>query len=824
MARTNWLQSNFTAGELSKELIGRVDIAKYFNGAETLENIILKAYGGAKGRPGTYYVGSVKTSTAKTRLIPFEFSTSQAYVLELGNKYMRIYKDGGQMVYETLTINAQPVAGDWSVGDVITGGTSEETCIIVAVVSSTVYTIKHRTGDFTLDEILTADDANAINCTAAFPTVANSATVVDITTPWATADLFELQFAQDADTMYVVHNNYPPYKITRTAHDNWACTEIDFTVEPLRAPLMDANSDPTILITASADDEAAITLDTNGTGEIFTEDHIGSIWKINAGYVEIKTWVDAEEVTADVLYGGDLDTSAVATAVWAEAAWSDERGYPSCACFYEERFYTAASIDEPQAFWGSYIGEYENFAEGATASDAVRYVIASQKVNVIQWMLSSRVLALGTSGGVFIVSSGTANEPISPSNVQVKPEASYGSALILPQRIGHYVYYMQRNLRTVRELSFDYASDSYVSLDMTLLANHITKSGITQMDYQESPDNILWCVRDDGEIATMTRQIDQQVIGWSRQILGGSFGGGNAVVESIAIIPNGAEDQVWMIVKRTIGTATTRYIEYMTPVTLPDEQEDAFFVDAGLSLDVPIVISDISSADPAVVTTSAAHGLSDGDRVRITNVKGTTEVNQNYYIVANENGSDTFELTDINGNDIDSQDFEDYISGGEVRLCVNSVSGLTYLNGQVVAVACDGAAHPNRTVSGGSITLDGYYARIHVGLPYTPKIKSLILEPGSPIGSGQGLSAKITRITAKLYRTLGCKIGYKDNYDTVIFRDNSFLNKAPILFSGNKQITFPSQRGRGVQWEIIQEQPLPFHVLSVTSYMEMGDY
>ena len=741
MARMNYLQSNFTSGEFSDELTGRTDITKYFNGAELLENIIIKSYGGAIRRSGSYYVQSTKNNGVAI-FVPFEFSTEQAYILEFGDQYMRVFMNGGY------------VSGS------------------------------------------------------------------EIATPYLEADLFELQFAQDADTMDIVHNDYAQRKLTRTAHDAWTLTAIDYSVAPNRPALMDANSGTTT-ITPSADTGNGITL--TASVAIFDADHVGSIWKVKNGYVKITAYTDTTHVTGNVLYSGNLGTGPGATTEWAEGAWSDYRGYPACVGFYEERLYYAASIDEPQTFWGSEIGVYDNFEEGVADDDAVRYTIASQKVNAIQWISASRVLALGTSGGAFIVSSGSINEPISPTNIQVKPETSYGSALILPKKIGHYIYYMQRNLRTVREFSYDYASDSYVSLDMTLLANHITESGIKQIDYQESPDNILWCIREDGEIATLTRQIDQQVIGWSRQILGGSYAGGNAVVESVAVIPNGAEDQVWLIVKRTINGSTVRYIEYLKPFTLPDEQEDAFFVDSGLSLDSPITITNITQANPAVVT-AAGHGLSNGDRIRITNVVGMTEVNQNYYLVANKT-TNTFELTDLNGNNIDSQDFEKYISGGEIRKCVNSVSGLSHLEGEVVAVCADGGAHPNRTVSGGAITLDDYYSHVHVGLPYTSKIKGLRIEAGSPIGgTGQGLLGRIIKTTIRLYRTLGCRIGIEDgDMETVYFRDQSYYNRAPVLYTGDKTIKFPSQWKRTPQFYIEQTQPLPLHVLSVILYYELSD-
>ena len=155
MARVAAQITNFTAGELSPRLDGRNDIAKYSSGCKTLENLVIYPHGAAARRPGTQFIAEVKTSSAKTRLIPFEFSTTQTYILEFGNEYMRVYKDKGQ---------------------VLSGGSAFE-----------------------------------------------------ITTPYLTAELFDIKFAQSADVMYITHPSHATRKLSRTGHTSWTLTEVDFT-------------------------------------------------------------------------------------------------------------------------------------------------------------------------------------------------------------------------------------------------------------------------------------------------------------------------------------------------------------------------------------------------------------------------------------------------------------------------------------------------------------------------------------------------------------------------------------------------------------------
>ena len=270
-------------------------------------------------------------------------------------------------------------------------------------------------------------------------------------------------------------------------------------------------------------------------------------------------------------------------------------------------------------------------------------------------------------------------------------------------KIGNLVYYVQRNGKTIREFGYSYDIDEYTAFDATLLAEHITDPSIVDMDYQQSPYNILWCVRSDGQLVCLTRQVDQEVIAWSRQILGGSFGAGDAIVESVAVIPgDGGDDEVWVSVKRTIDSSTVRYIEYFKPMDYGDEQEDAFFVDSGLSHDSPATITAITKADPGVVT-AASHGFTNGDIVLIRGVKGMTEVNGNKYAVANK-ADNTFELNEP-GETIDANT--------KLLLHFNGTDGSTTFTDSSVsshAVTANGNAQIDTAQSkfgGGSLILDG---------------------------------------------------------------------------------------------------------------------
>ncbi|KKK50238.1 hypothetical protein LCGC14_3127020, partial [marine sediment metagenome] len=332
--------------------------------------------------------------------------------------------------------------------------------------------------------------------------------------------------------LYIVHPNYHPRKLTRTSATAFALTKVPF----VRGPFLDDNITGVTITPSSATGATTLT----PSSAIFNANHVGSYWKIrhdasNSAVVKITGFTSTTVVTGTVqaepdgTSGNIGGTSAYTT--WAEGAFSGldtaatrEKGFPGAVAFHEQRLYYANSLEEPQKFWASYIGAYDSFDNTlTTANYAFNFEVATEQRNEIKWLSSgNRVLNLGTTGGTFSASSGDTSAPISPTNIMVNRDTNYGCAALLPKRISSFLYYIQRDFQKLRELSFNFDIDSEISSDMTLLAEHILKDGTSIVDiaHQQSPNDRIWCVRNDGQLAVLTRNPEQEVMGWCRIIAG----------------------------------------------------------------------------------------------------------------------------------------------------------------------------------------------------------------------------------------------------------------------------------------------------------------
>ena len=209
---------SFTAGELSSSMEGRTDFAKYFNGATNIENFVVLPHGPITRRPGTYFVSEIKTSSQKTRLIPFTFSTEQTYVLELGNNYIRFFKDSSQIIESNKNISAITKANPAVVTSNSHGFENGDFVNISGVVgmtevNNTTFKVADKTTNtFELQNV----DGTDIN-SSAFTTYSSGGVInriYQITTEYTTAQLFDLKFAQSADVMYLCHPDHEPMKLS----------------------------------------------------------------------------------------------------------------------------------------------------------------------------------------------------------------------------------------------------------------------------------------------------------------------------------------------------------------------------------------------------------------------------------------------------------------------------------------------------------------------------------------------------------------------------------------------------------------------------------
>jgi hypothetical protein len=737
MARVAVQLTNFTGGELSPRLDGRNDLAKYASGCKTLQNMIVYPHGSAARRSGTSFVAEVENSAEKTRLIPFEFSTTQTYILEFGNEYIRFYKDGGAILEANKTITGITQADPGVVSITSHGFSNGDTIVISGVVGMTEVNGKRfkvanvNTNDFELQDIDGVDVDTTSFTAYSSGGVANR--VYQIATTYLTADLFQIKYAQSADVMYLCHPEYSVKKLSRTGHTSWTITEVDFT----NGPYLDDN---VTAVTFSTSAHTVGTLrDLTASTATFASTDVGRLVRFRDGYGEITAFTSTTVVVITIIE--DMGSTSASTD-WGLGAFSDTTGYPSCVTFYEQRLVFAGTEAQPQTLYFSRSGDYENMFEnrGGTIADddAIIYTIASNQVNAIRFLSATRTLIVGTVGGEFSVSGGGSDDPVTPTNILIKKQSNHGCANIDAIPVGNVTLFLQRAKRKIRELAYNFDVDGYVAPDMTILAEHISESGVNEMSYQQEPNQIIWGVREDGQLIGLTYQREQQVVAWHRHIFGGAFSTGTAVCETIATIPtNDKEYQTWVIVKRTIDGVTRRYVEYLNQFDFDEDDETSFnFLDSQLSYD----------------------------------------------------GSAT-----------------------------TTISNLDHLEGQVVSVLANGSAHPDRTVTNGSITLARSSTKVKVGLPYTSILQTMRIDAGSQNGTSQAKTKRIYNITVRLYESLGVEVGPDlNNMESIPFRSSAQLMNTPIpVFTGDKEVEFRGNYETDGYIYVRQTQPLPLTVLSL---------
>jgi hypothetical protein len=283
-------------------------------------------------------------------------------------------------------------------------------------------------------------------------------------------------------------------------------------------------------------------------------------------YIFHPTGSSIQRLTRFSHYAWALTTT---TFVSAPSEWAST--YPTCGAIYEQRLFLGGK----QKIWGSQPANYENFSTGAADDDAIEYQIAAEEANIIHWMVSARYLNIGTSGGSWIMSSGTDDAAITPSKVKVRREENLGVYNLQASLLSNAVIYLSRAQRKVRQFLYDYASDSHDSDDLTQISEHITEGGLTGWAFAAEPDSILWTVRDDGHFPAMTYERKQKVIAWHDHETDGE-------VVSVCSLPEDDHDQIWMIVKREINGVDRYYVEFMEN-DFGTDLNAAWFVDSGLS-------------------------------------------------------------------------------------------------------------------------------------------------------------------------------------------------------------------------------------------------
>lgn len=566
----------------------------------------------------------------------------------------------------------------------------------------------------------------------------------------------------------------------------------DFNANTYGTEDIENNPDP-FLIRLNCTDYTSGTANVDLSSDPFYQD----------GIVRVKAVANGTSCTAEVL---TVAASTAATDSWCEGAWSDYRGWPSEGAFHQDRLVTAATTSEPMNVWMTQVGNYTSYRVNSSVldSDGINVKLLSRQLNAVNGLVSLGDLLALTSASEWRV--GADKTTLTPTTVFAKAQGYRGSYGIAPIVIGSQVIYVQSNGKVVRNFGYDYSVDSYVGIDLRILSEHLFKDNyIIDMAYQQDPDSLVWCVRDDGKLLAMTYMQEQDVVAWTQHETDGE-------VESICVIPASGYDELWMVVKR----GDKRFIEYMAERLPSTDPHTAYFVDCGLQYDSPLTITGATQADPVVVT-SVAHGLSNGDYVDISDVVGMTELNGNRYKVANKT-ADTFELTEEDsGDDIDGTGFTAYSSGGYARKCYTTFSGLSHLVGESVVILGNGEVYPEQVVNAsGEVTLSRACSRISVGLPYVADFETLNIEQSMRDGTMQGKPVKISTVKFRVTNSRGGYVG--PDFDTLheeFIPERTSLGKAPELYTGDVEVSLGAGYENGGRVCYRQVDPLPITIGAV---------
>jgi len=693
----------------------------------------------------------------------------------------------------------------------------------------TTFYVQFRAAGARQEKVLHIDDVDLLNDTP-----------IELRTPYLQADLFDeagrfrIKFHSTEDVLYLVVPGYPARRLERRGNTTWSLSPVNF----IDGPYLDENTTVTTLTPSAATGNgimltaSAVTGINDGQG--FLDSDVGRLVSVKIGgdwgYAIITARTSELIVVADVLvdFGGTT-----ASAAWRLGLWSDTTGYPAAVTLHEQRLglgggttVNPARIDLSKSTF------FETFTPGANDADPVPYTIAAKSASVFWLASGAKHLLAGTLGGVHRFKGKGIDEPITPATPDRKPASEAGCADLRPATINPAALFVDRFGRALHELAFSFEVDGYKDPDISQRAEHLLLGGITSIAYQGRPARINWATRTDGRLLGLTYQRDEGITGWHEHPVADLTQVG-AVVEAVGVIPCAVCDELWAIVRLTIGGATKRYVCYLKDGLAEDAPvEDSFFVDFGVTLDNTGKFA--SGTDACTLTPGATTG--DG----VTFLAGAAvftagDVDQfikRRYIdpadAEDENGFVKYKtavakITGFtSGTDVTADILVDFpstavIAATDWRLTVSTVSGADHLEGETAQICGDGAAQAAKLVTGGSATLDQPAATVHLGLGYRTKIVPTRRELGGEGVTTMGAKQRVASLIVRFFRSAGCKYGPAENdLQTLTTRPEGLPGDTAIpLFTGDKHVNYDGDFDRKGDLTIVQDEPLPCTITSL---------
>lgn len=742
--RSTSIQSSFNTGEVSGLMHGRrSDFDKMKSAVVSSVNGIPLVEGGWTRRPGTAFCDETRYSLKQSRLVRFKYSTTQAYVIEFGDQYVRFKKNRTPVYDYSMSINSvtQGVPGvvTYSGADPSNGDDVD----IINVVGMTQlnnrrFSVRNVNAGANTFELHVYDASGLLvpvdtGVFSAHVSGGLAQRVYTLATPYLESDLFQLKFARQADKLYIFHSDYPEASLNRFGDASWTHTPLVF----VDGPYLPVNKTGTTLAASVATPGTGRTITASATtgindGQGFLASDVGRLIRLKGGsasvwgYMLVTAFTDSTHVTATII--NSVGTITAAT-TWRLGLLSDTTGYADAGTFVGGRLVLGGCPYREARWDASYVDDYLNFSETevdgtTTDAHAFSYTLTAEESQAIRWIRGiANGFAIGTFEGEWLARPSINEEAMTPTNRDAKQSASFGSERVDVVKVGAAILAIQKHGRRIREITYSFADNRLNAADVTILAEHMSKtiypgalpSGFLELAYQQDTIPVLWAPRKDGVLAGATYSQDEKVMAWHRSHFGGyatdvepRLG---AVVESACVIPaaDGSYEEAWFVIRRYINKRIVRYTEYLTkPWEKGDDAELPQYLDSSLFYD----------GDPTTALT-----------------------------------------------------------------------GLYHLAGETVSVVANGGAHPDVVVSPtGGVLLNTSATKVVVGFPYNSDLELFPFDAGSADGTAQGKIQRKHHVAVRVHESLNLWTGPSfDKLRQVVFRTPSDgSNVRTPLFTGLK--------------------------------------
>lgn len=612
------LKPSFAAGELSPAMYGRTDIAKYDVGAAKLENFIVLRYGGVQNRAGTKYLATT-AGNKKAVLLPFRYNVEQNFIIEFTAGKIRFYTQG-----ELVTKDGAPyeISNDYTEEelDSLKYTQSADVMFLVQPNHPPATLTRYANDNWTFErmDITGGPFADSELTAESTTTITASATTGEVTLT-ASADIFTADMVDDLIALtHFVDSDYK--KGTPSANgtnlvvsvlphssvyvESFGFWDGNFTLEKydrltgqwVKIRSQSGNRSQNYNLTEENDSDEITQYRVTSTE--FNTDVWSGENEQQRGYITIQAF--GNDYTGHVLITGYTSPTQVtgtvkkqlasteATKDYQFASWSQKNGFPTCAGFFEDRLVFAGSKAEPQTFWASKTGDYYNFGTSIPAldNDAITATLNGGQMNGIKAIIAFGEMILLTAGGEYKVTGN--GKPITGENVLSQAQEYRGISDVLPVTVGSRIVYLQQQGNLIRDLAYSYDVDKYTGDDLNLLASHLfERHKITSMTYQQTPNSIVWCTRDDGVLLGLTYLKEQDVYAWHQH----STAHGKFI--NVCAISGPQEDELYCVVERE----GNYYVERMVAREASAEPEDQYFVDSGITVSGNTKTNEVTGLD-----------------------------------------------------------------------------------------------------------------------------------------------------------------------------------------------------------------------------------